>query len=111
MLFLAGGDSNSTRAGGGVIRTPEVSNSVPLAVSFLKGCSAACMPEPVLQAKLDTSLRADDAHLGHHAGLSKSLNEHLSSNCIWHFEQTNSYIGIFSSSSLYQSDKIPCAHE
>ena len=65
MLFLVGGESNSTRFGGGVIRTMGIGDSNSLVVFPLKGFSDAWMPEPILQAKLDISLCADELHLGH----------------------------------------------
>ena len=72
------------RFGGGVIRTLGIGDSNSLVVFFLKGFSAACMFEPILQAKLDSSLLAGALHLGHLINLSASLNDIRNSNSILH---------------------------
>ena len=96
ILRFSGGESNSMGFGGGVTRTLGIGDSNPLVMFSLKVFSAACMFPPVLQAKLDISLCADELHFGH-TGVQFALNASLSSNSFLHWEQIYSYIGILSS--------------
>ena len=61
---------------------------------FLKGSLGTCIESPVLDPKLDTSLRASALHLGHSAGFSASLIGRIKSNPISHVEQKYSYTAI-----------------
>jgi hypothetical protein len=61
---------------------------------FLKGSLGTCIESPVLDPKLDTSLRASALHMGHSAGFSASLIGRINSNSFWHVEQRYSYTAI-----------------
>lgn len=58
--------------------------------------TGAELPSSLLDraAKADISLFAGDSHSGQDTRLSESLNEHLRSNLVLHFEHLYSYIGI-----------------